>query len=218
MSTKREMLMHHEISTTRADGPPDGSRNLPDWLVYPDTKWEMADPAEAGLAPQAFNEWVKSKRYTIGGYGGENPGGYGAVLTRGGKIVATWGDPALCASGLGAMLHLTFAGLDPSKVYECIVFASRGGTRYGHWKEDAFVKIEGADSFRNESSSGTGYDGGDDPSSLVMNGHNTIKGCMVRFTHIRPGSGGEFSLRQIESNADVKSIYANAVMLRECIS
>lgn len=68
-------------------------QSLPDWLVYPEREWETAAPEEAGLDPKAFNEWVESKSYTVGGYGGEEPGTYGAVLTRGGKIVATWGDP-----------------------------------------------------------------------------------------------------------------------------
>ena len=122
---------------------------------------------------------------------------------------------ALCASGSGATLRLTFSGLDPSKLYECVFFANRGGTRYGHWKEDAFITLEEADSFRNESSPGTGYAGADDPRTLIMNGYNTIKGCIARFTRIRPGEDGAFSLHQVESNADVKEIYANAVMLRE---
>ncbi len=122
---------------------------------------------------------------------------------------------ALCAKGSGAMVRLTFTGLDPGKLYECIFFANRGGTRYGYWKEDAFVQIEDAEVFRNVSSPGTGYDGADDPSSLVMNGYNTLKGNIVRFTNIQTGGDGEFSIRQIGSNADSKAIYANAVMLRE---
>ena len=75
---------------------------------------------------------------------------------------------ALCASGSGATLRLTFSGLDPSKLYECVFFANRGGTRYGHWKEDAFITLEEADSFRNESSPGTGYAGADDPRTLII--------------------------------------------------
>ena len=124
---------------------------------------------------------------------------------------------ALCASGSGAMLRLKFSGLDPSKLYECIFFANRGGTQYAHWSEDAFVSIEAADSFHNESSPGTGYNGIEDPRTLIMNGFNTLKGCIVRFTRIRVGEDGVFFLRQVESNAKVKAIYANAVMLREYV-
>jgi len=69
--------------------PNEERQNLPDWLLYPDTEWETAAPAEAGLNTEAFNQWVKSKPYTIGGLGERSPVGMGAVLTRGGKIVAT---------------------------------------------------------------------------------------------------------------------------------
>jgi hypothetical protein len=76
-----------------ANGGSNGKQHLPSWLVYPEEEWETATPQEAGLDPKAFKEWVESKSYTVGRYGGDNPGGYGGVLTRGGKIVATWGDP-----------------------------------------------------------------------------------------------------------------------------
>ena len=125
---------------------------------------------------------------------------------------------ALTASGPGAHVRLTFSGLNPQKRYDCILFANRGGTRYANWKEDAFIEIEGAESFRNESSLGTGYETPSDPRSVIINGYNTLKGNIARFTNIQPGADGEFSIRQIESNADRKVIYANAVMLREYCS
>jgi len=65
--------------------------NLPEWLVYPDEEWETVTPEEAGLDAKAINEWARTE-HRIGGYTGEKPGAYGAVFTRGGKIVATWGD------------------------------------------------------------------------------------------------------------------------------
>jgi hypothetical protein len=144
--------------------------------------------------------------------GANPPQGTDADQAFGGKVDCRG---ALHASGPGAMLRLTFTGLDPGRLYECIYLADRGGTPYSHWKEDAFVEIEGAETFRNESSLGTGYDGAGDAHCLLMKGYNTIKGDVVRLTGIRPGGYGAFSIRQTESNADGKEIYANTVILRE---
>ncbi len=66
---------------------------FPSWLTFPEREWETASPAAAGFDGDIFNAWVRSKMYAVGGTGAENPGDYGAVFTRGSKIVATWGNP-----------------------------------------------------------------------------------------------------------------------------
>ena len=95
---------------------------IPDWVVYPKREWLKISPAEAGFDEAKFNEivsrptmvrilsdlWNKGSKQALatlrrylksspkgGDFGGELHDGdtWGAVLTRGGYLVQTWGDP-----------------------------------------------------------------------------------------------------------------------------
>lgn len=65
----------------------------PDWVVYPDEKWTVVSPAEAGLDPVRFREWL-ARTTPRESPDLRRPGqhGFGVALTRGGYLVQTWGD------------------------------------------------------------------------------------------------------------------------------
>ena len=67
---------------------------IPDWVSYPSTEWTTIDPVQAGFDARAWQAYLgrcrprEEKSY-------RRPGqhGFGAVLTRGGYLVHSWGDP-----------------------------------------------------------------------------------------------------------------------------
>jgi CubicO group peptidase (beta-lactamase class C family) len=66
----------------------------PEWVSLPGDQWESITPEEAGLDETKFNAWVASQKPKFGvAYGGQQPERGGAVITRGGYILHTWGDP-----------------------------------------------------------------------------------------------------------------------------
>lgn len=67
---------------------------VPDWVDFPNESWERITPEETGLDQGKFISWVESQDPTFGvGFGGQEPAAGGAVITRGGYILHTWGDP-----------------------------------------------------------------------------------------------------------------------------
>ena len=73
---------------------PTATVQVPDWVAYPDRDWIQITPAEAGLDARKFATWLDSLDVRGASFGGEDHSGnqYGAVLTRGGYLVHTWGD------------------------------------------------------------------------------------------------------------------------------
>ena len=67
---------------------------VPDWIVYPGDEWARLSPAEAGLREPAFSDLVGSHAPRPSTFWGERHAAdeFGAVLTRGGYVVVTWGD------------------------------------------------------------------------------------------------------------------------------
>ena len=67
---------------------------VPNWVTYPDEDWESITPEEAGLDPNGLEKWVAGLHVRGATFGGEDHSGdkYGAVLTRGGYLVHSWGD------------------------------------------------------------------------------------------------------------------------------
>jgi CubicO group peptidase (beta-lactamase class C family) len=67
---------------------------VPDWVTYPDSDWIEITPEEAGLDPEKFAAWVAGLDVKGASFLGEDHSGnkYGALLTRGGYIVQSWGD------------------------------------------------------------------------------------------------------------------------------
>ena len=70
------------------------SITVPNWVTYPDDDWESITPEEAGLDPSGFEQWTAGLDVRGATFGGEDHSGtkYGAVLTRGGYLVHSWGD------------------------------------------------------------------------------------------------------------------------------
>jgi len=69
--------------------------DIPDWVTHPGWEWETISPAEAGLDPVGFQEFLDAKPFGPGSWEGEDHGGsrWGEALARGGCLVHTWGDP-----------------------------------------------------------------------------------------------------------------------------
>jgi CubicO group peptidase (beta-lactamase class C family) len=67
---------------------------VPDWVTYPEHDWIRISPGEAGIDPGKFGNWLGSHDVKGANFLGEYHGGdqYGAVLTRGGYLVHSWGD------------------------------------------------------------------------------------------------------------------------------
>jgi CubicO group peptidase (beta-lactamase class C family) len=69
--------------------------NLPSGLVFPEAEWQRATPEEAGLDAEKLREVLARANVTGGSWGGVPIGehDWGAVLTRGGRLVEHWGNP-----------------------------------------------------------------------------------------------------------------------------
>ena len=66
----------------------------PAWVNFPDRQWQTITPKAAGLDPEKFEQWLKSQKSEFRtAYGGQKPQAGGVVITRGGYIIHTWGDP-----------------------------------------------------------------------------------------------------------------------------
>ena len=67
---------------------------LPDWVTFPKEDWIQITPREAGLDPAGFATFLGGLRPSGANFGGEDHTGnrWGAVLTRGGYLVHSWGD------------------------------------------------------------------------------------------------------------------------------
>ncbi|MFV2066287.1 MAG: CocE/NonD family hydrolase, partial [Pirellulales bacterium] len=68
---------------------------IPGEVVFPQEEWLRITPRQAGLDEEKFRELLTTADVHGGGWGGNQPaaGGWGAVLTRGGYLVHTWGNP-----------------------------------------------------------------------------------------------------------------------------
>lgn len=69
---------------------------LPDWVTFPDQQWIKITPAQAGLDARRLEQIVSAANIHGGGTLGVQvqEGQWGAVLTRGGYLVCSWGDPS----------------------------------------------------------------------------------------------------------------------------
>ncbi|MBN1676563.1 MAG: hypothetical protein JXR37_36305 [Kiritimatiellae bacterium] len=110
-------------------------------------------------------------------------------------------------------LTLTFDALDAGLTYDVVLFGNRAVSSYTD-RRTRFT-IGGADTFRNTSSAGSAFAGGDDPSVVIVNGDNTRNGYVARFSDIEPGADGRFAVT-VEGDAagSNPTFYLNAVRLR----
>ena len=68
--------------------------NIPNWVKFPDDDWMEISPEDAGLDPGGFREFLEGLDVREAAFGGEDHGDgrWGAVLTRGGCLLRSWGD------------------------------------------------------------------------------------------------------------------------------
>ncbi len=72
----------------------DEKKPLPNWVVFPDKKWKTITPQEAGLDVKKWNAWVARQKPSGHASWGQNPKRkYGGVVTRGGYLLKSFGDP-----------------------------------------------------------------------------------------------------------------------------
>ena len=69
--------------------------DIPDWVTYPKDKWRQISAAAAGLDAERFDQLVSGAKVEGAAWEGETHEGndWGAVVTRGGYLVHSWGDP-----------------------------------------------------------------------------------------------------------------------------
>ena len=77
---------------TRATEP---TAELPAWVTFPGKTWRQITPEEAGFDTAKLDAIIGKANIKPGTWGGIrfDNGHWGAVLTRGGYMVRTWGDP-----------------------------------------------------------------------------------------------------------------------------
>ena len=81
------------VSQSRGAQP---AAEVPAWVTFPGKTWTKISPEEAGFDVPKLDEAIKKANIKPGTWGGVEPNEHrwGAVLTRGGYMVRTWGDPA----------------------------------------------------------------------------------------------------------------------------
>ncbi len=89
---------------------------LPRWLTYPNERWPVATPEEAGFRQPEFDQLLARYEPHPSTFWGERhaPGDFGAVLTRGGYMVKTWGrahDYRYQTASVGKAFTLALLGL-----------------------------------------------------------------------------------------------------------
>ncbi len=69
---------------------------LPKWTTYPDKRWTRISPEEAGLDVARWRAFLDESDVRGASWEGERHGDgeWGAVFTRGGYLVHSWGNPA----------------------------------------------------------------------------------------------------------------------------
>ena len=73
----------------------DSVKEIPRWVTYPEEEWTEITPAQAGFDERRFYELVAEAQIKGAAWEGEahGKGEWGAVLTRGGYLVQSWGNP-----------------------------------------------------------------------------------------------------------------------------
>ena len=68
--------------------------HIPDWVTFPEDDWAENSPEDAGLDPDGFRRFLGGLDVREAAFGGEDHsnGRWGAVLTRGGYLLKSWGD------------------------------------------------------------------------------------------------------------------------------
>jgi len=152
---------------------------------------------------------------TYDGGGGPMPNaGTDAHTTFNGKVVfdnVIW----YTATSNGFWMDAVFTGLDPAKEYEFATSANRGGSGSDYASRYSKFTITDMDSAENGSTPGVTVNS--DTSVTFCTGMNTVNGYVARWTKIKCGSDGDFTVR-VEDGGGVGKGYAfDGIMLRESV-
>ena len=92
-----------------------GPYAVPGWVTYPEKEWLRATPAEMGFDPVGLTQLLSDSSPRPAAFGGfvADPTRWGAVLTRGGYLIQSWGNPAYRyqSASLGKNFTWVLAGL-----------------------------------------------------------------------------------------------------------
>ena len=93
--------------------------SLPASLTFPEQQWQRITPDEAGIETVAYEKLLAQSQIGPKGWGGTQPDNtqWGAVLTRGGYLVQTWGDPAFKtqSASLGKCITRALIGISAER-------------------------------------------------------------------------------------------------------
>lgn len=99
----------------RAAAAADDAPAVPAWVTFPEKEWVRITPEQAGLDAAKLQQVLDAAKIGPGGFGGNHPTDkqWGAVLTRGGYLVQTWGDPSYKyqSASLGKCITRALVGL-----------------------------------------------------------------------------------------------------------
>src|SRR5688572_9786642 len=88
---------------------------VPAWVTFPGKEWPRLSPEDAGFDAAKLAAVIEKAKPHAGAWGGVKPDDakWGAVLTRGGYLVQSWGDPAYKyqSASLGKCLTYALFGL-----------------------------------------------------------------------------------------------------------
>lgn len=116
-------------------------------------------------------------------------------------------------------VNMALSGLNPSKIYEVVIWSTRGVRTTDYSNRFTEIVMSGADSFNNGSSAGVELFGAGNTGSRVRAGDVS---SVARYTTIAPGSDGQIDFA-LTAGADqlypagttITNGYINAIMVRE---
>lgn len=145
------------------------------------------------------------------GYGVNCAAGTDAANIFGGKVSLV-GTINYTSAG-AAWMEVVITGLDPNGVYELAATANRNGSTYT--ARTTKFSILDAQSFTNQSSTGTTFSGPSDPTDIFSTGYNTVNGYVARWTNIIPSANGTFRIRAENPTGVTQTYGLSALMLRK---
>ena len=149
--------------------------------------------------------WLKSRHPTFGQLSSSGTDGFNVFD---GKVDATG-----VLSYSTNSVHLTFSNLDPTLLYQVVLFGNRNKEAYA----SKFSKIEivSAVRYQNKSTPGSLFLGPGDESVTIVNGYNTENGYVARFSDISPGTDAWFKLVISDGGSPIPpQFYLNTLVLR----
>jgi hypothetical protein len=142
---------------------------------------------------------------------GDGPGAEIGASTPAGQIfngkVAGQGKVIYYGNAGNWWFNVEFAGLDNNKTYEVATFTDRGNSNYDN-KRWTLISLVGSDSSNYACSAGTGNYKISETAVSQDSGYNTIEGDVAKWTGIKPGADGKFSVNfTFATDAQIPAAY-----------